>query len=581
MAKRLQDQFKLSARAGQKTLSLLLLCSLLVPLYPARALADEAAVYSGGLIYPKAHAAPVEAVVVQDGRFGYVGDLKGALAAAGKGATRVNLNGRLLLPSFFDAHAHPTFGSLLDLRDFTYAQAVPTPEEYVERIRQYLKAHPDTQALRGTGWANGDFPGAPPHKALLDAISTKIPIFIRSSDQHSAWVNSKTLALSKITRDTSIPGGQIELDASGEPCGPLRDMATLVAEAALPPMSVAENKALILKFQDLAHSLGITGYMCALVLPRDNQYIAYRELLAEGKLATYTQLAFMLTPDTYVDAIKWVAGEAAAYEQSGPSELLGLKLAKFFMDGAIVGQSAYLLADYAARPGYRGEPQWPDLAVLREAFKLCEKAGLRIHIHAVGDGAVHLALDGLEAVTTPNKHAITHVELVPEADLARFRSLGVLAVINPYWFCKSAVWADSELKQLGPARAGRLLPAQSFYEAGVIVAAASDYPVSSLPNPLAGIEMAATRTLIAPWRSGRSAEECRLNPMEAISVQQALDAFTLTAAYAYDLDKITGSIEVGKSADFVLLDKNIFQVPPSEAKVLETWFRGKLVYQAD
>ena len=143
---------------------------------------------------------------------------------------------------------------------------------------------------------------------------------------------------------------------------------------------------------------------------------------------------------------------------------------------------------------------------------------------------------------TPNRHAITHLGLVEPKDLARFSALGVMATINPYWFGKSAVWADSELKQLGPDRSERMFPAKSFYEAGVKVAAASDYPVSS-PNPLAGIEMAVTRTLIEPWRGGRTAEECALNPAEAISLEQALDAFTLSAAYAYNLEAVTGSLE--------------------------------------
>ena len=567
----------------RKTLLASLLCAAVLPLLAARAFGDAPTVYYGGVIYGKAGAAPIEAVVVKDGRFSYAGGLEGALKAAGKGCKRVDLKGRMMLPSFFDAHAHPDFGALLDLRDFSYAKAVPTPEEYVAHIREYLKAHPGMRSLRGTGWDNAAFAEGPPDKALLDAVSAEIPIFIRSSDQHSAWVNSKMLELSKITRDSPDPaGGKIEHDKNGEPGGTVRDMASLTVEAALPPRSVEENKELILKFQDMAHRLGITGYMCAMVLPRGNLYTAYRELLAEGKLLTYTRLAFMMTPDTYADTIKWASSEAAAYEKSGASELLGFKLAKFFMDGTILGQSAYLLEDYAARPGYRGEPQWPaDLVALREAFSLCEKNGLRIHIHAVGDGAVHLALDGLEVIKVPNRHAITHLELVDPADFARFRAMGVIATINPYWFCKSVVWADSELKQLGTERAEHMLPAKSFYDAGVRVAAASDYPVSSLPNPLAGIEMAATRTLIAPWRSGRSAEDCTENPAEAITVSQALDAFTLSAAYAYDLERVTGSIEAGKSADFILLDKNIFKTTPSEAKVLETWFKGKQVYRAE
>jgi predicted amidohydrolase YtcJ len=568
----------------KRTLIYLLLCPIFLMMTARAGNAATVYLYHGGFIYVKAGAPPVEAVVVQDGKFSYVGGLEGALQAAGQDCERVDLQGRTMLPSFFDAHAHPNMASLLDLRDLPYAGDVPTPEEYVEHVRQYLEAHPDTQALRGTGWDNAVFPEAPPNKALLDQVSAEIPIFLRSFDQHSAWVNSKALEMSGVTRGIfaqSAPPGQIERDETGEPCGTLRDEITITVDSALPPVTVEEHKELILKFQDMAHGLGITGCMCAMVLPRDNHYTAYRELLAEGKLSMYTRLAFLITPETYADAIEWAANEAAAYEAAnGVNDLLGFRLAKFFMDGAILGQTAYLSEDYAARPGFRGEPSWPaDAAALRDAFRLCEEKGLRIHVHAIGDAATRLALGGLEIIKTPNRHAITHLELVEPDDLARLSAMGVMATINPYWFCKSAVWAESELKQLGFDRSERMLPAKSFYDAGVKVAAASDYPVSN-PNPLIGMEMAVTRTLIAPWRGGRTAEECTLNFPEAVSMEQALDAFTLTAAYAYDLDSLTGSIEAGKSADFVLLDKNIIQAVPSEAKVLETWFRGEKVYDA-
>ena len=570
--------------SGRKVLPYILFCtlalSLTFTLITTQAYCGEATVYSGGHIYKKARVSPIEAVVVQNGRFSYVGSLDGALKLAGPDCERVDLGGRMLLPGFFDAHAHANMGSLLDLRELPYAGDTPTPEEYVAHIQRYLKTHPNTQVLRGTGWDNTFFPEGQPNRAQLDLVSAEIPIFIRSYDQHFAWVNSKALAMSKVTRDTvDPPGGKIGRDQTGEPSGTLLDMATVLVESKLPPISIEENKELILKFQDMAHHLGITGYMCALVLPRDNLYTAYRELLAEGRLSTYVQLAFLMTPDTYRDTIPWVAREIAAYEAGTSSEVLRFKLAKFFMDGTFAGQSAFLLADYAVRPGHRGEPMWPmDTIALQDAFRLCEENGLRIHIHALGDGAVRLSLDGLEAVKTPNRHAITHLELVDLADFARFRAMDIVATINPYWFCKSVMWADTELKQLGRERAERLLPAKSFYNAGVKVAAASDFPVSSPPNPLIGIEMAVTRTLIAPWRGGRTADECTINPTEAISVEQALDAFTLSAAYAYELEAITGSIDVGKSADFLILDKNIFETPPSEAKILETWFRGKRVY---
>ena len=566
------------------TLSTLLCVCAILP-FPATAQeSSDTTIYSGGLIYSKAGTTAVEAVVVQNGRYSYVGSLEGALQAAGQNSKRVDLQGRMMLPSFFEAHAHPNMGSLLDLSGLPYAGNVPTPEEYVAHIRAYLQAHPKTLVLRGTGWDNAAFLKEPPNKALLDQVSAEIPIFIRSFDQHYAWVNSKALEMSNVTRNTSDPpGGRIERDKNGEPCGTLLDMATIMVDSALPPITVEEHKELILKYQDMAHRLGFTGYMCAMVLPPcqgDNQYAAYRELLAEGKLSMYVQLALMVTPDTYEEAIKWLVNEILKYEAAGPSDLLGFRLVKFYMDGTILGQSAYLLEDYAPCHRYKGEPMWTDLDALRGAFRLCEENGLRIHIHAVGDAATQLALDGLETVKTPNRHAITHLVLTEPTDVTRFADMGVIATINPYWFCKSMAWADSEQKQLGLDRSESLYLVKSFYDAGVKVAAASDYPVST-PNPLIGIEMAVTRTLIEPWRSGRSAEECTLNLAEAISMEQALDAFTLTAAYAYDLDAITGSIGTGKSADFVILDKDIFKTVPSEAKVLETWFRGELVYRAE
>jgi len=524
-------------------LAIPLLCALLSPLAAARA-GGNTMVYTGGLIYVKAGVAPAEAAVVENGRFSYVGNLEGALRMAGQDAKHVDLKGRMMLPSFFEAHAHPSLNTLLNLRDLPYAGEVAAPGEYVAYIRQYLEVHAGTQALRGAGWDNASFPGAPPNKALLDQVSTEIPIYIRSFDQHSAWVNSKALEMCNISRDTPDPlGGLIERDETGEPCGTLRDAAVVLVETTLPPISVAEYKELILAYQEAAHSLGFTGHMNALVLPRDNVYAAYRELLAEGKLSMYTQLAFLVTPDTYADAIVWAANEAAAYEAEERSDLLGFRLAKFLMDGVFLGETAYLLEDYAMRPGYRGNPSWPaDGAALRDAFRLCDESGLRIHIHAVGDAATRFALDALETVNTANKPAITHVELVAPEDIARFGNLGVIAVINPYWFCKSAVWEDSEQKSLGVARSDRMFPAKSFYDAGAQVTAASDYPVTGYPNPLGGIEMAVTRTLMASLRGDRTAEECTQNLTEAISVEQALDAFTFAAAWSYDLDAVTGSM---------------------------------------
>ncbi len=542
---------------------------------------ESATIYSNGIICSVPGAVIVEAVAVQDGRFISVGSLEEVEKAAGPNCEYVDLEGCTLIPSFFEAHAHPNLGSLFDLREFAYENNLPTPQSYVKYAQQFLEEHPDIQALRGSGWNISDFPDGYPQKELLDQVSTDIPIFIRDAGQHLAWVNSKALELAGITPDSPDPeGGRIERDGQGEPLGTVVDMATNYVEGALPPVSVAEEKELILKFQEMAHSLGVTGHMCAAVLPDSNHYLAYRELHSEGTLKMYSQLAFYMLPESYKETVSWLRSERASYEEEAPDELLSLGLAKFFIDGVVSGQTACLLKDYSSWPGYRGKPLWPvDSDALHKAFRLCNDEGLRIHIHAVGDAAVRFGLDALEEAAEPNRHAITHILLADPHDITRFKELDIIATVNPYWFCKGPAFEDIELLHLGEDRCGHLYPTRSFYECGVTVAAASDYPVSNTPAPLAGIEMAVTRSLIKPWRGGKSIEECTLNPSEGISLNQALEAFTLSAAFAYGLEDTTGSIDAGKSADFVVLDRNIFVEPPSEACVLETWFKGELVYR--
>ena len=166
-------------------------------------------------------------------------------------------------------------------------------------IRKYLEEHSYMHAFQGAGWEMSEFHDGYLQKQLLDAVSSEIPIYIWDSSLHMAWVNSKALELAGITRDTPNPeNGIIVKDDMGEPAGTLIDMATKTVENALPPLSVSEKKALLLAFQNLEHSLGVTGHMCAFIEPHSVDYTAYRELIAEGKLKMYTQLAFYMSPET-------------------------------------------------------------------------------------------------------------------------------------------------------------------------------------------------------------------------------------------------------------------------------------------
>ena len=543
-----------------------------------------ATLYYGGPICMHSHkgAKYAEAAVVRHDKFIFVGSLAGALAAAGQDCTHVNLDGRTMTPSFFEAHAHPNMACLFDLREFTYAGSTPTPKEYIQNIREYLAGNPGFKSLRGGGWEIGVFADAYPTKEMLDEVSTEIPIFLRDVSLHTVWVNSKALELAGVLQ--AEPGESSETfprDEKGEAIGVVVDLGTLAIEKALPPVSVEEEKALILKFQNLLHERGVTGHMCALVEPNSEHYAAYRELLSQGKLKMYSQLAFCAAPQNYKEAFEWLCKERAAHKSENTEGVLELGLTKFFIDGIFASETAYLIDDYASHQGWRGEALWPtDLEAITEAFRLCAEYGFRIHIHAIGDAATHFALDALEAGSTPNRHGIAHNQLVCPEDFARYQKLEIIANINSYWFAKGVHFADIELAKLGYERSERMHPSKSFYDAGIRVTMASDYPVTADPNPLGALYVAVNRTCPPAFRFGKSAEECTLNANEAVTIDQAFDAFSLSAAYAYGLDEITGSIEAGKSADFVIWDQNILRGVDLSEKLLETWFKGELVYKA-
>ena len=538
-------------------------------------------VFSGGTICMKTSDGIeyAEAVVVQEGKFAFVGALNDALEFASSDCEQIDLEGKLMTPSFFESHAHPNWSTPLDFRNFVYAGPMPTPEEYVEYIRKFVQEHPDSSAIRGIGWDFAVFGGEYPTKDILDEVSTEIPIFLRDTSLHIAWANSRALELAGLTKDIPDPeGGRVVRDEKGEPSGVVLDLASVVVEDALPPLTKEDHKELILQFQEMEYSFGVTGHMTALVAPDSEQYAAYRELLDEGKLKMYTQLAFQATPETYKECFEWLKTERTAYEKD-PNPLLKLGLIKFFVDGVISNQSAYLLEAYATSPDWRGEPMWPT-ETLEDAFKICTENDFRIHVHATGDAGTRMTLDALEKATVPNRHSITHIELTAPEDIARFGELEIIAMINPYWFGRGESFDEIEAIELGPERTERMYLAKSFYETGARVSAASDYPVCPVPDPIGGLYMAVNRTIPENWREGRSAEECTLNKSEAITIEQAFDAFTLSAAYSFELDDVTGSIEVGKTADFVIWNENLFEEITDNTKPLETWFMGELVYKA-
>jgi len=531
-------------------------------------------VLTGGAVYTvDAARSWADTVAVRGGRIAYVGTADGAKAWIGPSTRVVELGGRFVLPGFHDSHLHPISGGMRMLR--CELSGATTAAEAVERVRAYAAAHPDRFWIVGRGWELPLFPAANPRKEALDTVISDRPVYLTSADGHSAWVNSRALALAGITAQTpDPPGGRIERDpATGEPSGTLREAAKPLVSRLLPETTQEERRAGLERAIELAHRAGLVGLFDATVdaieLP------IYRDLDREGKLQMHVGIGM------YIDDEKAFAPQLAeiiALRKQDWGPHVHLTTAKLYVDGVIESGTAALLAPYLNRGGSRGELLW-DEARLREAAIALDREGFQIHVHAIGDRAIRVTLDAIEAARSANgprdrRPTLAHIELFDPADVPRFRSLGAIASFQPLW-----AWADPYIRDLtepylGPERSRWLYPIGSVAATGAVIAGGSDWSVSSMV-PLEGIEVAVTR------RGPDEGPGPAWLPDERASLATMLAAYTIGSAYAAFDERESGSLEVGKSADLIVLDRNLFAIPPheiSEAEVLLTLFEGREVY---
>ncbi len=529
-------------------------------------------VLRGGAVYTvNAARSWATAIAVRDGRIVYVGGDSIPPGFIGPRTEVVELEGGMVLPGFQDAHVHPAIGGA-ELGECPITKLMSVAA-VLDSIRSCARARPDLPWVRGGGWQLPLFPAANPSKALLDQAVPDRPAVFEAMDGHSFWVNSRALALAGITRDTpDPPNGRIERDPrTREPSGTLRESAMDLVYEVLPERTKAELSAGLEKAQREANRFGITSVFAA--DEGEAELETYVAADRAGKL-TLRVVAASDAGEGEVDSV--VAGVRALRTRYATPHVRPIAV-KLYQDGVIEARTAAMLAPYLDRRGDAGTPNY-DQPTLDRLTSALEREGFQIHVHAIGDRAIRMTLDAFEQARTRNgardaRHAIAHLQVIDPADIPRFRALGVVANFEAFWANGDEYLTVLAEPGLGPERSRWQYPIASVVQSGAVVSGGSDWSVSSL-NPLDAIEVGITHRQIgqtgAPW-----------NPQERVDLPTMIALYTINAAYALHQDEETGSIETGKLADLVVLDRNLFELPSDSihtAKVTRTLLEGRTVY---
>lgn len=523
------------------------------------------------------------AVAIKDGQIIYVGDDQGVQELVDSETQTLNLHGRMMLPGFHDIHVHPVESGVLYQQCVLFdIRGVP---KLLDKVKECALANPDDEWIVGGGWTLDNFiPTGLPDKKLLDDIVPDRPVSLKSSDGHSLWVNSKALEFAGIDATTPDPeNGRIDrYPNSNEPSGSVQEDSAIMLVANHEPPLTSDDLVNGLKYsRDLFHSYGITGIQDALLKlePGDGYYglDAYNQLDARDELNLHVVAALFW--ENTVPLTQQLPKFLHARKQQPIDSNVKATAIKIWQDGVIEAQTAALLEPYSDRSdGFRGDLQNPP-DDLNKAVIALDAANFQIHFHAIGDRAIRVSLDALEHAQKANgsrdsRHHLSHIQLFDPGDIPRFADLNVVANFQPLWAIQDSYITDLTWPRLGEERSKWLYPIGTMQRSGARVGFGSDWYVTSV-NPLDGIETAVTRL------DPNGLTDVPLGVGEEITLAEAIENYTINGAYVNFLDDQAGSIEAGKQADLVILDKNLFAIPAqeiNETKVIATLFAGCLVY---
>ena len=546
-------------------------------------------VFKNGAVYTMdANAPKAQAVSVTGKEISYVGDDEGAEAYVGKNTKVIDLKGKMLLPGFVESHIHPTlavFAAGADLQ-------TDSLDEVLARTKAWADAHPDAKVIRGFGWRYTLFPTTGPTKEVLDKLFPDKPVMLIAIDVHSAWVNSKALEIAGIDAKTPDPAPGVSFfqrdPETNEPTGWV--VETLAEQQVLaklsPPTPEAVMDAAAERLQDFA-AAGITSLFEAGIgtIPTERGLEGFQALEKENKLPVRIVASYYWNNPAITDPV----AEVLALRKKFNSELVQARTLKILFDGGEAQHTAVMLHPYADKPGFLGEYALDEKKVKAAVLK-AQANGVDTHAHCYGDATVRTYLDAVEAARkaypdSPSRHTSAHNIFVSDQDVPRFAKLDVTMQ-------SSAQWAtpDPTIKRtteiVGQDVAFKeLFRHNSVLKSGGRVAFGSDWPAAgyvSTYRPLDAIQVAVTREILPQYGKDKFAPV--LPPEdERITLDQALKAATLDAAYVLGLEDKVGSLKVGKMADLVVLGKDLHEIKPeaiSTTKVDLTMMNGKITYRA-